>query len=221
MNVSTLLSNARDQVRDPNGVDLTDNFGMTLINDALEYIHKTLQDVLSRLVINEDELTTTDGTQEYTLKTGGGSIILANGLLHQGLWKKDNQHVLDRIVGEDLVPVYRRDPTSTGEPAIWWPTSLNSLKFHPIPDGAYTYKVQYFIATKSISATGDTIPFEGIFDRVIQFWVIANYLQTINADASYYLVQLQQMWNQAMNYTYDHGVQHFRVKSDFFTASGV
>lgn len=220
--VRSILTSAQNAVRDPNGIDLDSTLGLSLINDCLAMIHKTLINVESTLVRGHGYVQTAADTRQYEVKTalGGDTGITCAGILSDGVWKDDTERPLRRVILEDLVPM-GYDPEDTGEPSRWYPYgALEQIGFHPVPDDEYDYHVYYWKALESVTGPNSTVPYY-YFDMAIQKYVEAEYLDGIEADSSRAWAKYTAFWDQAMQRVFDHGVTRRRASSEMFDVDGV
>jgi hypothetical protein len=221
---TNIANSARQLVRDPNGIDLDDSFALSVFNLALRQIHKTLLELESDLIRSKTTITTVEDQAEYTLETAGGSEISAAGILRDGIWRDDFEVPLEKWIKSDLIAA-GKDPTQEGCPDKWYPTGLNSFGLHPVPDSSYagkTYNVFYWQDFKSLTTIGSDVPYSGIFDNVLVYWLAQDYLRSIeDPQANYITVMLDELWVSALQRVYDYGVTRRRQASDMFEIDGI
>ena len=214
-NVLRILTGARLLCRDPDGIDLTDDLGMTLINNHIGLIHQTLVNVQSELIVSTDQITTVAGTAEYSLSAA------ARGIMPNGVWKDEYPgNPLERVTKSGLI-AQGYDLSDEAEPNKWYPVLLNGVGFCLTPDDAYTYNVNYFDPIGVMTATSDAIPYSAIFDQALIYWLAVEYKMGIGDDASYLSGQLTNAYRTAMQYIYDYGTVKLQCSGDMFSVDGV
>lgn len=72
-------------------------------------------------------------------------------------------------------------PGSTNEPDSFYLDGSNNIVFLNTPDDNYTIKIPYY-QTQSVSATGNTVPFLGLFDNLIVESMVNKYLYRTRED---------------------------------------
>ena len=218
---SNILSAARYLVRDPDGNDLTDAFGLSIINNGLRLIHQTLLNVESDLIRAKASITTVDGTQEYTLETAGGSEIETAGILRLGIWEDENEGFqFEKVIKSELIN-RGYDIDEEGEPRRWYPVEQNKVGFHPVPDDEYTINVFYWETFKTVSATSSDIPYKGIFDGFLKYFLAMEYKNSIEADPAYCAGMAQNLWGSAMQTVYEYGITRWKAAGDMFDVEGI
>ena len=219
--VLEILTAARLLCRDPDGVDLTDELGMSFINNHIQLIHQTLINIQSDLLRAEVQVVTADGTAEYELTDTGDVPILATGVMPYGVWEDGFPgNPMQRLIKSELI-ARSYDLSDTGQPSFWYPVTPNKIGFCLTPDDVYTYNINYWKAYQTILATGDTVPYEGIFDQALIYWLVMEYNASIGADAGYFSVQFTNAYRSAMQYVYEYGTTKWTASGDMFSVDGV
>lgn len=59
------------------------------------------------------------------------------------------------------------DPSNTSEPVEFYFDGANNIIFLPTPDDTYTAKIPNWQIPTTLTATGDTMPYLGLFDNLI------------------------------------------------------
>lgn len=216
-----IIASARYLSRDPDGIDLTDAMALSMLNSILATIHQTLINVHSDLVRAEaDQITTVDGTAEYTLESGASEVDTA-GILPEGIWQDGYPgNPLTRKIKSELVAA-GYNLSDEAQPVFWYPVDMNTVGFCPTPDDEYTYNVYYWEKFTDLAATSDTVPFLGIFDQALRYWLAVEYLNTIGEDTSYLSIQLQNAYGTAIQNAYGYGCTNWRASGDMFDVEGL
>lgn len=76
-----------------------------------------------------------------------------------------------------------------GQPERFYVDGSNSVYFLPTPDQAYTIKIPYWQIQTTLTATSDTVPFNGLFDPVL-----TENLSIRIQNRDEYDVQFEQSW---------------------------
>ena len=219
--VLEILTGARLECRDPDGIDLSNELGMSILNKHLGTIHRTLVNIQSELIRARVQIVTVDGTQEYTLTDATPAEIAATGIMEHGIWKdKFPGSPLGRMTKSDMV-ASRYDLTAEGEPAKWYPVLPNKIGFYPIPDDEYTYNVDYWTPKTKVTALTDEVPYSEIFDEALMYWVALSYNASIGADTAYLSMEMSTAYKTAMQYVYQYGTAKWAASGDMFSIDGV
>lgn len=161
--------------------------GMTEVNDTDYTITK----------VSADAYTIGVDTSDYTAYSSSGygymavyddfaSTLYSVAILidekgddFSGWIEKTNSRPTLKLVTEASKANYQ--PGSTNEPDALFLDGSNNIVFLDTPDDNYTIKIPYYTA-QSVSATGDTVPFLGIFDNLIVESVVNKYLYRTRED---------------------------------------
>ena len=179
--LQTILDRVRFKARDEQGVELTDPLALSFTNGILESIHQHLVNVESNLVYAQENVSLVSGQAEYSLSAEH------DGILKDGVWMEDGQVPLSYVNEPDLVAL-GYDPTSTwSEPLRYYLATGNKIGFHPAPndeaDGA-TVKVLYWRALTELSDVSEDLPWNGIWDRVVEYWLLFDFLERRESDTT-------------------------------------
>jgi len=215
--LQAVLGRVRPKARDEQGVELTDNLALSFVNAILESIHRALVNVESNLIYSQDSVPLISGQATYSLSA------YHEGLLHQGVWYASTNHLLAYVNGTDLV-AQNLDPTATGSPARVYLAVDNKIVFHPIPDDdadGDVVELMYWTVSPQLSAVTDTLPWQGIWDRVIEQWLLFDFLERRESDTANVAIIFDQLWAKAMNAVYARGVRRWSGKNSMATVEGV
>lgn len=212
-----VLTRVRFKARDEDGIELTDSLALSFANGILETIHQHLVNVESTLVYAQASVDLVEDQALYDLEESH------NGLLRQGVWIGEHGEPLEYTTIPDLI-AQGKDPDSSGVPVSYYLTPDNQLGFYQAPGSDYdgeTAHVLYWKQLTQLSDVEDELPWLGIWDRVIENWLLADFLERRESDNSRILTMLDQFWAKAMNQVYERGVRHWRGDRPMFTAEGV
>jgi len=215
--LSDILTKVRYKARDDQGVEFTDSLALAFANTILSTIHQHLVNVESNLVYNQASISLADGTAEYDLG------VSHDGVLKKGVWLEDSTVPLDYIQETDLIAV-GLDPTATGEPRRYYVATNNQIGFHPIPDSdaaGQTVNILYWEPVTELTAVGDTLPWHSIWDRVIEYWLLFDFMERRESDTTRVAALLDQFWSKAINQVYERGVRRWGRQNRLATAEGV
>jgi len=216
--LDSILTRVRYKARDESEIELTDTLALSFANGILQTIHDHLVSVESSLVYDSTTVTLVDGTAEYAVNSGNH-----DGILTHGVWLTDDQDLLPQVNETDLISL-GYDPTDTGTPERWYLNADNQIGFHPIPDSdcaGDTVTVLYWSPLTELTAVGDTVPWFGIWDRVVEYWLLFDFLERRESDNTRIASLLDQYWNLAMQSVYSRGVRHYAPQGAMFDAEGV
>jgi len=183
--VADILTSVRYDLKDTAGV----NFEFTssgeengelidYLNRGLGHLAALLQQYGSDLVKKAGTITITAGVREGTLPTDFVRFAY-EGRNETGYTSKIGEHrPLARIQGETawlkeitLAEALEYLSTSTGKPTKVCLLNNQAL-FLPYADAAYTADVFYYYNPAKLTISASVIPFSGIFDQVLQQFVV-------------------------------------------------
>lgn len=142
-----------------------------------------IKDVLGMTELNDTEFTATYSSANavtlgidssaYTTYTSGGYISKRkfSGLATtmycpaQEGWIV-NDHQRDPITLRTEKALVEYDPVEASEPSEFYVDGSNNICFFVYPDDVYTIKIPYWQIPTALTATGDTMPFLGLFDNL-------------------------------------------------------
>lgn len=209
--LSTAITRARIRARDTAKTLLTDTQLIELANGAVETIYAQLVEIRSSLVFATDTLTTEAGTDEYTANFRFTAVSLAH--------IAGDPTPLDAVAPEAAAAQAGAAP---GRPAAFYLKPQRRVGFLPVPNDAYPVVFYYQQPLPALTKPEDTLPFDGIWDRVIEDMLTVDMLGTNERDTTYAAGLLAVNWTGAMNKTYARGVMRRRVRRPaMFAAEGV
>jgi len=213
--VKTAGDNARVKIRDVNKLHFTDAEFLAIVNDILETIYQKLCFVESNLVYAEGTITTAASTLEYT------PTFSHNGFLHDGVWLDGEDTFLGQVSEADKVKYDYGSTTSA--PEAYYLTEDGKVGFLWVPDDTYTVHVQYWEPLTALTTYDtDALPWDGIFNRVIQRLLIVEALETLERDNSRQAMLAEIEMGSAMSMVYMRGIRIRRQISDMFsTVEGI
>ena len=222
---SSTITEARFKIRDESSTFFTsDTSILTVINNIIQDIYTTLIHIESSLIYSHTTVTTTTGT---TGSTNEVSLSIAHaGIMKDGVTRVGYGEWPLFAVTEDEKRVYNTDgATGTavrGIPEAYYLTENNStMGFLWIPDNAYTFNVFYWKEVTALSATTESLPFDGIFDRFIAQKLVVELLEIMERDNSRAAIFAQNEWNKAMQRVYKLGLRKKKVVSNMFSIGGI
>jgi len=219
---ATTITNARFKIQDEDSTYFTaDTQFLVIINDIIEDIYSTLIKIGSGLVYDHTTITTTTGT---TGSTNEVSLSIAHaGFLK--VWRKGYDTPLFAVTETDRSHYNVDGATGTAVTAIpeaYYLTENNStMGFLWIPDNVYTFNAYYWKERTSLSATTETLPYDGIFDKFIEAKLIVELLEVMERDNSRRAILAQNEWSKAMARVYKLGLRKRKVVSNMFSISGI
>ncbi len=219
---ATTITKARFKVQDEDSTYFdTDTPILAIINDIIEDIYSTLIKTESTLVYGHTTITTTTGT---TGSTNEVSLSIAHaGFLK--IWRKGFDIPLYAVTETDRINWNTDGATGTAVVAIpeaYYLTENNStMGFLWIPDDVYTFNAYYWKELTVLSATTESLPFDGIFDRFIEARLVVDLLEIMERDNSRRAVFARNEWNKAMTRVYKLGLRPKKVVSNMFSIPGI
>lgn len=191
----TTVANIIDAVeaRIGNAITATSDFNedqcFLWIDDACEDILKLLVEYDSELGRTIGSITTVDGTAIDSTLT----LILSTA--QYGWILKTNERIKIELVSEEKSIDF--DPSFENEPEYFFLDENNYINFLPTPDDEYTVKIPYWKQHTIITSNGNTVPFHGVFDRVIIETIIIRYQNREEYEVGYEAKWLSYLRNQA------------------------
>jgi hypothetical protein len=159
------------------------------IDDACEDIQKLLIEYDSELGRTLGSITTVADTSYYT------DLTLLVATAQYGWILKTNERVELELTTEKKSIEF--DPSNTDEPTHFYLDGSNRVNFLPVPDDAYTIKIPYWKQHTIITSDDDTIPYHGVFDRVIIETVVVRYQNREEYEPGYEVKWLSYLRDQA------------------------
>jgi len=220
---STTITNARFKIHDEDSTYFdTDSYLLTLINSIIEEVYSTLLQINSPLVQDSTVVRTTTGTT-------GTTNEVSLGIAHAGIskvWRVGYGESPLFAVSESDKSNYNTDgATGTAVVAIpeaYYLTGNNStMGFLWIPDNIYTFNVYYWKETTALSATTESLPFDGIFDRYIEAKLVVELLEIMERDNSRRAIFAQNEWDKAMGRVFKLRIEKRKVVSNMFSIGGI
>lgn len=221
---SSTITNARFKIHDEDSTYFTSNTQLlVIINDIIQEIYSTLLFTESSLVYDHTTVTTTTGT---TGSTNEFSLSISHaGIMKDGVWRVGYDTPLLAVVESDRRHYNTDGATGTAVvclPTAYYLTQNNStMGFLHIPDDAYTFNVFYWKETPTLSATTDSLPFDGMFDRYIAQKLVVELLEVMERDNSRAAILAQNEWEKAMTRVYATGLKPKMSISNMFSVSGI
>jgi len=190
------------------------------------------------------------GTNEYYYVASDGgdpdlakpiAMLLSTSSLTEGTVGSLNDHEWDFGDNDSLgfSTIYLRDDTgdpdsltgtfkafipSKGEPDYYYITDDPKIGFIPCPDDTYFAHIYYFQPSTSYHVgtyNTDDLPFENIWNRVIEQLVLADQKDALEISAAFEMQIGSSAWTQAMNMTYMRGRRRRMSVDNFFSIPGV
>ena len=212
--VATCGDRARVKIRDTGENQFTDAQLLGIMNDILKDIYQTLVNVSSNLVYTSGDITTVDGTGEYT------PSFTHNGFLRDGSWV-DGEDIPLKQVGESSKIEWDYG-TSTSQPEAFYVTEDNKVGYLWVPDDVYTIHHMYWKPVTTLTDyDNDTLPWDSIWNQAIQRALVVETLEILELDNSRQAILAESEWDKAMSMTYARGVRQERVISNMFTVEGI
>jgi len=221
---SSTITSARFKIHDENSTYFdTDSYLLTIINDIIQEVYSTLLFAESTLVYDHTTVTTTTGT---TGSTNEVSLSISHaGIMKDGVWRVGYETPLLAVVESDRRHFNTDGATGTAvvsKPTAYYLTQNNStMGFLHIPDNAYTFNVFYWKETPELSATTESLPFDGMFDRYIAQKLVVELLEIMERDNSRAAILAQNEWDKAMTRVYSTGLKPRKSVSNMFAISGI
>jgi hypothetical protein len=163
-------------------------------------------------VTDSGTLTTEAGKGEYTAGFRFESVSLAH-------------------IGGDTTPISQVPPeqaaawagSASGRPTAFYLGNDRRVGFLPVPDDAYT--VRFYHHKPLIELTdveNDDLPFDGVFDRVVEDMLTVDILGINERDTTYAAGLLAINWEKAMNRAFARGTAAKRMPvPDMFAVEGL
>ena len=222
---ASTITKARFKIHDENSTYFdTDTLILNVINDIIEEVYTTLMQISSPLVQGHTVIRTTTGT---TGSTNEVSLSIAHaGFLEGGVWRVGYGESPLFAVTESDKRNYNTDGATgtavTGIPEAYYLTEGNStMGFLWIPNNVYTFNVYYWKEVTALTATTQSLPFDGIFDRYIEAKLVVELLETMERDNSRRAIFAQNEWSKAIARVYKLGLKRKRMVSNMFSESGI
>ena len=212
--VATYSDRARIKVADSARTQLLDSEVVGILNGILETIYQSLVGVGSNLVYSVGEVTTVDGTPEYS------PSFSFDGFLRNGSWVDGEDIYLSQVPETDKIK-WDYDST-TNQPEVFYLTEDGKVGYLWVPDAAYTIHHTYWKPLTALSNySKDDFPWGGIFNRAIERLLIVEMLEMQGKDASLHFGFAQQELDRAMEMVYTRGIKRERVSSNMFSIGGI
>lgn len=213
--VKTAIANARVKIRDRDkNLFIYDDELIAIINGILENIYTSLVYAQSNLVYAIGSVTTVADTAEYT-----PSFTTKGGFLEEASWVDGEDWFLQQTFEPEKIKYDYS--SSTSEPELFYVTEDSKIGYLYVPDDEYTIYHTYWKPFTAISNTMDSLPWEGIWDRVVERSLVVELLEIMEKDTSRQAVMTQMEWDKAMNLTYSRGVRPAIIVSDMFSVDGI
>jgi hypothetical protein len=171
--VSTLKSNILNgELQDADQTNYTDTELWNYFNQALDYLSKELAKF--RVSIAQQNTTLTYATGDYAENLPAGFLEL--DFSDDGSPRVFNTTDADSVrqmgqADQDSQDWYEAETASdTGTPDCFYFRG-NQLLIHPRPDVSTTVKIYYY-KTETITNDSSTVPWNGVFDRAIEQFVM-------------------------------------------------
>lgn len=129
------------------------------LNEALEWITGILAEEKSEIGRTLGSITTVADTASYSDLSGMYATSDIGWIL------KTYERVEIKLTTEESSLDY--NPDDTDEPCEFYVDGSNNIVFLPTPDDAYTIKIPYWAMPTNLTATTDTVPFNGLFDNLL------------------------------------------------------
>jgi len=179
--------------------------------ECIQWINETVRELLTICVETGSEIgrstasiTLADGDADYTdlASTLFCPAILydQNGDDFSGWIEKTNVRNPLKLTTEAKKLEY--DPALEGEPVEFYIDASNTVYPLPVPDDTYTAKIVYYAHPTALTATGDTMPFNVIFDNVIIEFVAMRAQNREEYDLGFELKWFQYLRKQARKIIY-------------------
>lgn len=160
------------------------------IDDACEEIVQLCAEYDSELGRTLGSFSTADSTSAYTDLTH----IIATA--QYGWIQKTNERVELELTNEKKLLEF--DPSDTDEPTHFYLDGSNQINLIPTPDGTYTVKIPYWAQHTTITGDDDTVPFNGVFDRVIIETIVVRYQNREEYELGFEVKWLSYLRKQAL-----------------------
>ena len=211
---ATVGDRAGVKVRDTSYKQFTKDVRLGLLNGILETIYQKLVYVESNLVYGEDTVTTSADTAEYT------PSFSFDGFLLDGSWVDGEDTYLSQVSEGDKIK-WDYDST-TNQPEAFYLTEDGKIGYLWVPDDTYTIHHQYWKPlTVLTDYDANTLPWGGIFNRVIERLLVIEMLEILELDNSRQAALAEIEMHRAMGLVYIRGIRRRKVISDMFSVEGI
>jgi len=160
------------------------------------WIDDACEDILKTCIEYDSELGRTTGTITTVADTASDSTLTGIQATAQYAWiLKTYERVELKLTTEKKLLEFA--PSETDEPTHFYLDGSNHIYFIPTPDDAYTVKMPYWPQHTLITGDDDTVPFHGIFDRVIIETIVVRYQNREEYEPGYEVKWLSYLREQA------------------------
>jgi hypothetical protein len=161
------------------------------LNETLQWLTGVCAEERSELGRVLGSITTASGTASYS------TLATLYAPYDFGWVVKTNSR--DRVDLTTEESVLDHDPavTNTNQPTHFYIDGSNNVVFLPTPDAVYTIKIPYWPVPTTISSTGTTVPFMGLFDNLIIESLVLKIQNRDEYDLSFELKWFQFLKEQA------------------------
>lgn len=175
---ATVLNGIRYDLRNYGDIDFDEPQMIHYLNRALYQLDYTLIQHNSDWTLNSDDVTLSTSDNYVDVPTGAINI--------REVWIGD-----DRLENLDAMALfYKREFISDTFQPRYWSHVADDIEFEVTADADYTVTVYYDKQSTSISASTDTMPYEGRFDNLLREATVLlleskKYKNPSEADAAY------------------------------------
>mgnify|MGYP001032155651 CR=1 FL=1 len=212
--VQTYGDRASIKIRDSAERQFTTTDKLALLNTIIEHdVYPALVHVESKMVYAAGDITTADGTIEYT------PSFSHNGFLKDGVWLDGEDWFLKEVHEADKV-AYDYDSVES-EPEAYYINEDGDAGFLWVPDDAYTVHCLYWNPVTALTDyDSDDLPYR-VWEAYFEEDLTLRMMQILERDVSEQAVIASIARQNAMNMTYRFGVRQYRQKSDMFSIEGI
>ena len=133
---------------------------------CIQFLNEAIQWILSLCVESKSELGRTTGTITTTSTIASYSGLSTMYAPYEFGWivKTSSRVRIDLVTEEDTLDF---NPSNTAEPTKFYIDGSNNVIFLDTPNDAYTIKIPYWPTPTTLTAVGNTVPFNGLFDNLL------------------------------------------------------
>lgn len=131
------------------------------LNEDIEWLTSICAEEKSDIGQSLGEITTVDGTSEYDDLSG--MYCTAD----YGYVIKDYSRDRIKLVTSEKLLEYSPDDSAENEPCEFYVDGSNNVILLPTPDDEYDVVIPYWAMPTDLTATTDTVPFNGVFDGLL------------------------------------------------------
>lgn len=164
--LATLQDEAQDNYEDPEILQY--------LNECLQELSQELANLQARIALSSDATLTLSAT-EYTLTLPSDFWVLDKIFRSEAGGSAFTTHRLYRATRDEVDRWEDEDSGDTGTPNRYYSIGT-TMYVHPRANGAYKFKLYYY-PLQSIVTDTESLPWRGMFDEAVRWYVVARCYQ--------------------------------------------